>query len=106
MVIATGVLLGAALVLGGATALDQKRQQEKAQEQARAIAAAELEQQKKLASQATAPVIENEGVVELQSQASLEDDEILSRSKRNRLRIGRDAPKTSGKSVGTGLSVG
>jgi len=98
-------VVGLAVAAGSAVA--QHEQQRKAESQAKDRAAEDLRLRQELADQSMAPVVKNEGDVQLQSEESLSDEEILARSKKNRLRVGKTeglSPTTA--PIGTGLKVG
>ena len=105
MVALSTFVLGAMAAVSAASAVSQNKQAKEARKQAQRQAAEELAQRKELASQAKAPVVKGEGVVELQSAESLEEEEIRLRSKRGRLRVGKSTSAGLA-SVGTGLKVG
>lgn len=100
-------LIGAALVISAGSAAADNEQQRKAESQAKDRAEEDLRLRKELANQAMAPVTTNEGDVQLLSEQALTEEEILARSKKNRLRVGRTpglSPDTA--PIGTGLKVG
>ena len=101
----TTLALVATAAVGAASVVSQNKQAKEARKQAQRQAAAELAQREALASQAKAPIVKGEGIVELQSAEALEEEEIRLRSKRGRLRVGKST--TPGlAAVGTGLKVG
>lgn len=95
-------IISAAGAVGGAVV--EKKALEKSGKLADIRSAKELEAQKALASQVTAPITGVGGQVELQSLEAKEDEEIRSRSVRSRLKIARKGKAAGG--IGTGLKVG
>ena len=97
--------IGLVIAAGGAAASYESSR--KAESQAKDRAEEDLRLRQELADQSMAPVVKNEGDVQLQSEESLSDEEILARSKKNRLRVGKTeglSPTTA--PIGTGLKVG
>ena len=101
----TALLIGAAVAAVGTTAtiVQQKKAEKAAESQANEAAKAAEEALK--AANAKALMQEETGDVELASETSLEEADILRRSKKNRLRVGLTGASGTA-SVGTGLSVG
>ena len=104
--------IGLVIAAGGAAASYESSRKAESQAKDRAaedlrLRAEDLRLRQELANQSMAPVVKNEGDVQLQSEESLSDEEILARSKKNRLRVGKTeglSPTTA--PIGTGLKVG
>lgn len=104
--VTAALLVGAAVAAAGtAITVVQQNKAEKAAQQRADKAAEDAANALKAASLKEAQK-ENIGDVELASETSLEEADILRRSKKNRLRVGLAGASGGTASVGTGLSVG
>jgi len=100
------VAFAAIAAVGTGTAIQQSQDARKARNQAADANAEQLRLRKELADQSKAPIIKKEAKIELESEESLEDQEIRLRSKKNRLRVGTTTPVSNTPSTSTGLKVG
>ena len=89
------------LMVGAGSAVASHQQQSKARKEAEKRAAADLRRQEQIAAAAREET--PEGEVELVDE---EDELLTGRTRRDRLRVGRDTGVATPGAVGTGLSVG